>query len=362
MQVLFDAQILRNEHMTGVERYASRVLESVAKNSCHKFELSALTTTPFSQLSPRNVPTHTFAPMFGFNTLLPISIPSSFWNQFDVVHCPTVLLPFWTKPKHLKLIVTVHDLIPIVAGQFHTAWMRVYFQRFLPRMLQQVDHFIAVSETTKTDVLRSFPFVVEDQVDVVGEASFVQLKTEPQVRKAAYFLTVGTIEPRKNFVKVIDAFVKLKRSGALAGYELKMAGVDGWKNQDIKKRIGDAPGIQWLGHVSDKALIQLYDSATAMIYPSYYEGFGLPVLEAMARGCPVITSNVSSLPEVGGDAALYVDPNSVDQISEKMIRLAEDPELVASLSTQGLVRSQQFSWEKAASETIQIYQKVASAK
>ena len=181
-----------------------------------------------------------------------------------------------------------------------------------------------------------------------------QVLAEVQARygiAGRYVLYVGTLQPRKNLARVIEAFARAAAAPAFAGLQLVLAGKKGWLYDDLfaqVERMGLAGRVLFPGYIEDADLPALLSGATAFVFPSLYEGFGIPVLEAGACGVPVITSNTSSLPEVAGDAALLVDPHDVDAIAEAMNRLVTDAALRTELSRRGLANVQRFSWEKCA--------------
>ena len=178
-------------------------------------------------------------------------------------------------------------------------------------------------------------------------------------------LYVGTLQPRKNLARVIEAFARAAAAPAFAGLQLVLAGKKGWLYDDLfaqVERMGLAGRVLFPGYVDDADLPALLSGALAFVFPSLYEGFGIPVLEAGACGVPVITSNTSSLPEVAGDAALLVDPHDVDAIAEAMTRLVTDEALRAELSRRGLANVQRFSWEKCARETLAVLLEAGSSK
>jgi glycosyltransferase involved in cell wall biosynthesis len=185
------------------------------------------------------------------------------------------------------------------------------------------------------------------------------LPDEGGVPAQPYILNVGTLEPRKNLAGLLQAFARARRKGL--PHSLVVVGANGWGNSSVE-RLVDELGIREHVHVSgfvdDQTLPRLYAAADFFVYPSLYEGFGLPVLEAMACGAPVITSNVSSMPEVAGGAALLVDPRSTDELCDAMLRLAGDGQLRSLLRVKGKERAGQFSWERTAEQTWQIYQEV----
>lgn len=187
------------------------------------------------------------------------------------------------------------------------------------------------------------------------------LKEKYKINKK-YILFVGTLQPRKNIVRLIEAFSKIHHQQQL---NLVIVGKKGWMYEEIleaPKQYGIENQIKFLEFVPDEDLSLLYKNALCFVLPSLYEGFGLPVLEAMTQGCPVITSNVSSLPEAGGDAALYVDPEDVDDIAAKMQSLVKDEELRKTLIEKGYKQVKKFSWEKAARETLKVLEEVGERR
>jgi glycosyltransferase involved in cell wall biosynthesis len=179
----------------------------------------------------------------------------------------------------------------------------------------------------------------------------------PALEGKPYVLAVGTLEPRKNLERLISAWSSLD-ANARAGHVLALVGPVGWDAAPILAAARDQ-GAQLLGRVREEELRALYAGASAFAYPSLYEGFGLPVLEAMAAGAPVLTSNVSSLPEVAGDAALLVDPTDVTAIATGLSRLLSDPALAESLRARGRARAAEFSWERTARETLALLRSIA---
>jgi glycosyltransferase involved in cell wall biosynthesis len=180
-----------------------------------------------------------------------------------------------------------------------------------------------------------------------------------------YLLYVGTLQPRKNLDRVIEAFARLAGTPAFTDVKLVLAGKRGWLYDDLfaqVKRLGLTGRVIFPGYVADEHLLALLSGAQAFVFPSLYEGFGIPVLEAGACGVPVITSNTSSLPEVAGDAALLVDPHDVDAIAEAMYRLVTDDALRAELARRGLENVKRFSWEKCGRETLAVILEAGSSK
>lgn len=291
----------------------------------------------------------------------------SLLDRVDVWHLGEFHLPTVTATP---VVATVHDLTTLTHPDHHLFINRVVHRRRLGWIGRHALRVIAVSRSTKRD-LAATTLMDPARISVVHEAcghrrsphpeGFDMLRRRYGIRRP-YVLTVGTLEPRKNQERLIRAFESLPASaGAL---DLVLVGGKGWRAGSVLRAIEASPArtrIHRLGSVSEGALSTLYANALAFAYPSVYEGFGLPVLEAMARGTPVLTSNVSSLPEVAGDAALLVDPGSVDSIRSGLERLVDDPDLRERLIASGREREATFSWKRAARETLAVYREAVEA-
>jgi len=226
---------------------------------------------------------------------------------------------------------------------------------------------LTISGYSKQDIVKQFR-VAPDKVVVTHLAASptfrtisVQeiLKVKQRYGLDSYILTVGTLEPRKNMIRLLQAFALLRQSGF--SYQLVHAGPRGWLFDDILAevdRLQLQDSVRFLGRVSLEDLVGLYNAATVLVYPSLYEGFGLPVLEAMACGCPVVTSNTSSLPEVVGEAGIMVDPYDVQQLMDAIQKVLEDKALAQDMRQQGLERASLFSWQRCAQETLDAYHQV----
>lgn len=273
--------------------------------------------------------------------------------------------------RSVKKVSTIHDLIVFKFPQLFTRKHRTVVRSLISLAVRNADHIITVSHSTKNDLLELYPKLKEDRVSVTHLAADERFRaaTDEQVETflesrqlpKKYFLSVGTQEPRKNLKVVIEAFLEFKKASGTEEAALLIVGGKGWldsgvhDSETLKKQ-----GVHPLGFIADELLPVLYSGAMAFVYPSLYEGFGLPVVEAMSCGTPVITSNISSLPEVAGESALLVDPNSTDSIKKSMERLYADQELREELSTKSLIQAKNFSWKKLAKITEGTYEKVLS--
>jgi len=241
----------------------------------------------------------------------------------------------------------------------------------VPAILRGADRIITISEASKRDIVRCYR-VPEEKVSVTCLAASLPGLTTDQTLMSPdsgtappkpYILNVGTLEPRKNLAGLLKAFARARSKGL--PHSLVVVGANGWGNSPVAGLVNELrikEHVHFTGFVDDQTLPRLYGGADFFVYPSLYEGFGLPVLEAMACGTPVITSNVSSMPEVAGEAALLVDPCSTAEISDAMLRLAGDEELQSQMRAKGIERAGHFSWERTAEQTWQIYQEVIGSR
>jgi len=257
-----------------------------------------------------------------------------------VLHCPTFRAP---ARSSVPLVVTVHDLAVLRFPEAFNRWTRGYSRLAVPRVVRAADAIIAVSEFTKRELVEVLE-TPADRIRVIPNAPGDAFTPAGEAAKGEYVLSVGTLEPRKNLTRLAEA----ARSAKL---ELRVAGPRGWGRVEP-----DGAGVRWLGEVSDAELAALYRGALCVAYPSLYEGFGLPVLEAMACGAPVVTSTGSGTEEVAGGAAVLVDPRDPGSIAagiEQALTRREE------LSRLGLERARRYSWEKVAADTLAVYREVA---
>ncbi|MFI5305677.1 MAG: glycosyltransferase family 4 protein [Nitrospiria bacterium] len=291
------------------------------------------------------------------------------WKEkIDVVHGPNFKLPGKGTRGNL---ITVHDLalerFPLYGkktfGSSYSSWKT-------KKRALTADHIITVSQNSLEDIVNLFG-VSKDRVSAIyngvdrsffpdrnGEA-FLKIKEKYRIKKDQYILFTGTVEPRKNVNTLLKAF---SRSKVLReGFSLVLAGGKGWKNENIQSLIqneGIENELSITGYVAKEELRVLYSFSSCFVFPSVYEGFGMPLLEAMACGAPVVCSNTSSLPEVAGDAAIMVDPFDYEGFSMAIEKIIKDKEFRMNLIRNGLKRVKSFTWEETARQTLQLYEKI----
>lgn len=287
----------------------------------------------------------------------------------DVVHGPANGLPIGYRGR---TVLTIHDLAIYRHPEWFPSGQWFGTRVHVPYSIRVADRIIAVSKSTQEELQSIFPSskrkirVVHEGVEDPREISNVEAWRRFCATRGIgeqFILFVGTLEPRKNIVQLVQAFDALLESRSdLRGTQLVLAGGWGWKSDPIRKSVMDANWgnqIKVLGYVEDDMKEHLYRNATLFVYPSLWEGFGLPVVEAMRRGVPVVTSSAGALSEVGGGAVMYVDTNDTDALVRAIQKVLKSPNIRRDLSEKGAERAKHFSWERCALETLNIYETVA---
>jgi glycosyltransferase involved in cell wall biosynthesis len=289
-------------------------------------------------------------------------------HRADLLHMTTYVAPPWSP---CPMVVTIHDLSFLEYPRAFSWRVRNMLRTLVPGSLARAARVIAVSEWTKQDLVRRYG-VPAEKIVVTPEApppGFRRLADAPRFAlppgvAEPFVLAVGNLEPRKNLVRLIQAFGLTVRQHGFTG-QLVLVGQAHRRAGDARLAARDA-GVEsrvvFTGFVSRDDLTLLYNRASLFVYPSLYEGFGLPPLEAMACGCPVVASNVTALPEVLGDAALLVNPLAVEALAEAMAAVLERPELAASLREKGRQRAARYSWEATAARTREVYTQVLASR
>ena len=286
----------------------------------------------------------------------------------DLLHGPKSALPLWSP---CPTLVTLHDLIPITHPETETRAAQLYWRLQIPIAARRASFIITDSEHARQEIVEMFAVPAERiAVTMLGYPPSMNEPPDParcaEVRQRyalpeSYILYVGTIQPRKNLDMLIEAYARLRGEGSTT-QKLVIVGRKGWLYDKLFARIS-ALGLEeeviFTGFVPDEDLPHLYDGACLFVYLSFFEGFGLPPLEAMARGIAVVTSNTTSLPEVVGDVGITVPPDNLDRVITGMRRVLTDTELAKQMGQAGKVRARQFSWERTAQETLALYRHVA---
>lgn len=299
----------------------------------------------------------------------------TFIDPIDLLFSPSHTTPLLHRPG-LKTVVTVHDLGVEFLPLTHQFKQALYLKWISRVQLKLATKLIAVSKATKKDLMTKIG-INGGKIAVIYEALVPLERNEVDTKvnglrqfgleKERYFLFVGTIQPRKNLVRLIQAFAQFLKTGPVSAQPclqspvLALAGSRGWSADQIYRlpeELGIEDKVRFLGRLESRDLAVLYSNALAFVYPSLFEGFGLPILEAFNFDCPVITSNVSSMPEVSGQAALLVDPYSEEEICRAMVKLSKDHKLRRELVEKGREQLKKFSWDKAARQTLSVFEEV----
>lgn len=286
----------------------------------------------------------------------------------DLIHTPAFRLPFRSKTP---IVTTILDVILFVYPHLFRLRERLTIGLYLRASSHCVEHVITISKQSRQDIQR-YLGIDSARITVTYPAAASYFRpvserdTTPVLARygimSPYILSVGTLEPRKNLVRVLEAFATLHQRHAIP-HQLVLVGRRGWLEDPIfatVRKLGIEKHVHFTGYVAEADLPALYSGASVFVYPSLYEGFGIPPLEAMACGCPVVTSNCSALPEVVGDAAFQVDPKDVVQIADAIERVLTDAALAQQMCRKGLSRAEQFSWRRCAEETVAAYRHVVS--
>ncbi|HEV7518771.1 MAG TPA: glycosyltransferase family 1 protein [Thermoanaerobaculia bacterium] len=286
-------------------------------------------------------------------------------GDVDLFWSPLMTLPLASR---VPAVVTIHDLTTVLYPETHTAKVRLSILPFLERSLDRARRVIAVSEATAADLAFHFPAcaprvrVVYEGVDpsfTPGSREEVAASRRELGAPEGYILYIGTLEPRKNVGVLLSAWESLRRDDP-ATPPLVLAGGAGWQSDRLRTRIAALGslyhgGVRYLGRVDSDRLLRLFQGARAFAYPSFYEGFGLPPLEALACGVPTVVSTASSLPEVVGDAALLVGPHDALALAAALRKILGEPARAADLARRGPLRAARFRWEAAAREMAEVF-------
>lgn len=371
MRIAINCQLL-SMHRTGVGRYIRELVWALAHvDDENEYVLYANAQVPEGTFPSKGnftvrlaqIPLLTAAARILWEQLcLPIALLQ---DQIDIVHFPDQSYPFLPLP--CPSAITVHDLVFNIYPRTYTWGKRFYKNLAMKAAIDRADHIIVDSESTKRDVIQAYGISGErcsvihcglsEGFRPISDQSALDATRARFALPAKFILHVGTLAPDKNLASLIDAFVLL-RQGFAVQHELVSVGPTGWLFNSLFRQVeeyGIQDEVHFLGYVGNDELARIYCLADILVFPSLYEGFGFPVLEAMACGTPVVTSNVSSLPEVAGEAALLVDPHHAPEIAEAIMTILKEEPVRNRLIARGFKRAQAFSWEQTAMRTLQVY-------
>lgn len=336
---------------TGVEHYAKQLILGLAKiDKTNQYRLY-LRTKPqawFKDL-PQNFSIKVM-PFPIFWTQIRISL-EMLMHPVEVLFIPASSMPLF-HPK--KTVVTVHDLAFMFYPETYT-----WFQKSLHKFEDFLVKFFAwkvitVSNATKKDFIKIWKVNPEKVITVHHGYDTPDFSPDEYLELPQKYISVlGTIQPRKNIIRLVDAFLSLKLDHPELEHKLVVAGRIGWKPEETMAKLNH-PDILYLGYITDSQRFQVLKNSSLYVLPSLYEGFGIPILEAFASGTPVATSNISSMPEVAGEAAIYFEPKNENDIKRALKTVLFDQALQDNLREKGYERLKQFSWEKCSKETLQV--------
>ncbi len=354
--IALDASYIFDTNPTGIAIYSRRLIESLAElASPHRFQICYR----LSRIGKRREFLRPRDPRFSVHLF---QRPLTFWQpwQAEIFHSLAQRPPAF---RFRHEVVTIHDVFPITGPDYSTPEFQRKFSRLLHEALARAERVLVLSEYTAGQVMKHCG-VERERIRVVPggvDAPAGKLAPETRLRERErlvgegneMLLSVGVLDNRKNVVNSLRALELLPER-----YRLVLAGGDGYGSEAVhefvrKERLGSR--VQWLGYVPRSTLTTLFQAASALLYPSLEEGFGFPMLEAMAHGLPVVTSRTSALPEVGGDAALYADPHDPSDIARKLQSAVEDTGLRQGLIEKGLTRASQFTWKRTAEAALKVY-------
>lgn len=378
MKIGVDIRVLMDNYYSGVSVFTLNLLKSLMEkdklNTYHFFYNSFKKKNIELPFKSENI-VQTFYPNKIFNYFLQKSFSypklDKVLGGVDLFYLPHI--NFTSFSKGLKKVITIHDLSFLRYPEFFSQRKNFWHKSInISRKIKDFDKIIAVSENTKNDLIELLG-VEEDKIEVIY--SGISKVLEPEIDfsdnhlsqkyniKGSYILYLGTIEPRKNIITLIKAYNLLREAGF--NQKLVLAGSWGWKTRDIKRewlKSKYSSDIIFTGYVPEEEKALFYSQADLFVYPSFYEGFGFPPLEAMQFSLPVISSNVSSLPEVLADSALLINPDKVDDLLEAMKIVLSDKNLREELKTRGLSRVKLFTWEQSALNYLKVFEKVYGSK
>jgi len=369
MNIGIDGNEANVEKHVGVSVYTLELLKYFAKQKQSSVRFTVFLRNEPKKCMPKETDSFTYevvpAKVLWSQIFLPFHL--LFRSDIDVFFAPAHYAPRFLKQP---VVVTIHDLSYIK-----------YPNEFLKKDLYKLNHWtkysvmnarkiIAVSKTTKKDILHTFP-LPEERVSVIyngfrkanrSQTFSSEVLKRYDVSPKKYLLHVGTLQPRKNIPTLIEAFKEFRKQQS--DFKLVLIGKKGWMFDEIYTKVQElnlTDHVIFTGYESDDVVTIFYKNAFCFVLPSYYEGFGIPLLEAMSSGCPIITSHASSLPEIGGEACLYFDPNDQNDLLEKLEKLIADKTLYSTLISRGKKRVKDFSWEKCGLETLALIMHINSS-
>ena len=339
MKILIDGRVLAHNHTSGVQRHAQEIIKALQKED-HTITVAV---PKYKNRYYQQLWEHTLLPFYA--------------RKHDILYCPSNIAPFYL-PKKTKLIITLHDLAFLDFPEQYSSLFQKYYAFLVPKNLSRAQHIITISNFSKKRIVNEYPFI-KNKISVIhhGVSSFF---TPTKKTKSDYVLYVGAMNEIKNFQTVIEIFLQpefkeIPLKMILPGFSTFSQNL---KTSQLLSKAKKSDNIEIINLVDQNTLRTYYQNAKLFLFPSFHESFGFPPLEAMACGTPVIVSNTTALPEVSGNAAVYVDPYSVTDITEKLQLLLTDKALRNTYRKKGLSHVKQFTWDNTALKHIKIFNSI----
>ncbi len=363
------ARGIEHHQIDGIGYYTQELASCLASFNCnwHPMVFGATKIAYIDQRAIHRLPRYSTAALFSSLTGLGFAGHRGLRGQIDLFHATDHHIP---RLPDIPVLATMMDAIPLTHAKWANPQLRTFKNKLWLHASSWADHVVTISNYAKNQIVEHFD-IASQKISVVPlgvasrfydriDSSKLQAVLKAHDLQRSFFLCIGTLQPRKNIQRVIDAYQSLPIVIRQA-HDLVIVGRNGWGSDHLVQQLRQLPpesGVRWLGSITDSDKRALLQQATALVFPSLSEGFGLPVLEAFASQTPVITSNTTSLPEIAADAALLIDPYDSSAIAHAMQQLAECPSKAKQLRSQGLVRSRQYSWQNCAMQTSNIYQRM----
>lgn len=336
MNILIDGRVLAHNHTSGVQRHAQEISKAL-KVINHTIDVAI---PKYQNRYYQQIWEHTLLPYYA--------------RKYNILYCPSNIAPLWL-PKKTKLTISLHDLAFLDFPGQYSSFFQKYYSFLIPRNLRRAQHIFTISNFSKVRIIREYPWVKE-KISVIhhGISPYFSPSSEP---KSDYVLYVGAMNEIKNFQAVLKIF--LLPEFRTTPLKMILPGVSTFTQNEAISALLDkaklAANIDMIDQVKQDELKHYYQRAKLFIFPSFHESFGFPPLEAMACGTPVIVSDRTALPEVCGDAAIYTDPDNINDIAEKIQMVLGDESLQKELIAKGLKHVKQFTWEKAAQKYVKVF-------
>lgn len=376
MRIGIDARFaVRNRR--GIGNYTLQLIKNLVEIDCHNKYILYIDKSDEENVLPikKNVIIKKLSPENYFLWEQVILPKYAQRDKIDILHCTGNTAPLFLTGQ-VKLLMSIMDVMYLKdssivpkSSSLYQKFGRLYRKLIVPKALRGANRSITISSYSKQDMLVHLPFFPEDKVTVIYLASDERFTVVSKViakRKlksdynisGSYLLALGAIDPRKNTRLIISTFLELKEK-ELIKEKLVVTGIANWKQTELYDMVVESPfknDIVFTSFISEEDLVYLYNCAAVFLYPSLYEGFGLPLLEAMSCGVPVITSNTTSIPEIAGDAAVLVDPTNREQLKQAITKVLNDEILRDDMIKKGFEQSAKFSWRKTAIDTLATYE------